>query len=529
MNAHKGGSMLDKAMALARAGRIAEADALFGKLLGKKPLRVKTLQTAIHFYNRYSRRARHAVPLVASLLKARPDAAQTHALAAETYTNCSRFPLAKSHADKAAALAPDDPDTLFIAAYAYLQAGDFAPALDLINHALETAPDHRQARLQKGRALLGLGDTDGAVSIGRALWQEKQDDMNAIGLFIDSAKLQSDDPILIHMRDTLLPAYRDIGGAPLAHLLKLLGKAHNDFGDYHAALDYFDQAKAAQPLQYDAKRYAGFVDAQCKEISRADYFGKGSDRDSPVLIVGMPRSGSTLLEQILTAHPQIASAGESPSLNVMVQDIGVRTHHGGDIIRAIKQIPAEAAQRFARRYLDETRQGDERLTIDKSLHNFELLGVFASMFPKARILHMMRDPMDTCVSCYMQNLSVWHRYTQSLDTLGHSYVQYRRLMDHWQTALPNPMMSVQYEDLVTDTEAQARAVIDFLRLEWDAACLDFQNNANRSLTLSARQVREPLYTTSMQRWRRYEPHLDPLKKRLARFYPDGLSSDEKGD
>ncbi len=520
--------MSDKAMALAKAGRIAEADAVFGKLLGKSPVRAKTLQAAILFHNRYSRRTRRAVPLVAALLKARPEAAQSHALAAETYANCSRFPLAKSHADKAVTLAPDDPDTLFIAAYAYLQSGAFGPALGFIDHALALEPDHRQARLQKGRALLGLGDTDGAVRIARALWEEQKDDMNAIGLFCDAAKLHNDDPILIHMRDVLLPAFRQVGGATLAHLLKLLGKAHNDFGDYHTALDYFDQAKAAQPLQYDAKRYAAFVDAQCKAISRADYFGKGTDHDSPVLIIGMPRSGSTLLEQILTAHPQIASAGESPSLNVMVQEIGVRRHHGGDITRAIKQIPAEAAPRFAQRYLDETRQGDEELTIDKSLHNFELLGFFATMFPKARILHVMRDPMDTCVSCYMQNLSAWHSYTQSLDALGHSYVLYRRLMDHWATALPNPMFNVRYEDLVTDTEAQARAAIDFLGLDWDPACLDFQSNANRSLTLSARQVREPLYTTSMQRWRRYEPHLEPLKKRLARFYPDGLSLAEEG-
>jgi tetratricopeptide (TPR) repeat protein len=348
-------------------------------------------------------------------------------------------------------------------------------------------------------------------------------------LFCDAAKLHNDDPILIHMRDVLLPAFTKLGGATLAHLLKLLGKAHNDFGDYHAALAYFDQAKAAQPLQYDAKRYATFVDAQCKAISRADYFGKGTDHNSPVLIVGMPRSGSTLLEQILTAHRQIASAGESPSLNVMVQEIGVRTHHGGDIARAIKQMPAEAAGRFTQRYLDETQQGGERFTIDKSLHNFELLGFFAAMFPKARILHVMRDPMDTCVSCYMQNLSAWHRYTQSLDALGHAYVQFRRLMDHWGTVLPNPMLTVRYEDLVTDTEAQARAAIDFLGLDWDPACLDFQNNDNRSLTLSARQVREPLYTTSMQRWRRYEPHLEPLKKHLGRFYPEGLSTKEEGD
>ena len=516
--------MLDQAQALAQAGRIKEADALYQKLLGKQPVGVKVLQTAITFHNRYSRFPRKAVPIVEALLKARPKLAVAHCLAAETFTNCKRFPVAKAHAAQSIALSPDDPDILFIAAYAHLQAGDFDPALGFIDHALQMRPGHRPAQLQKGRALLGLGNVAEAADVARALWQEQPDDINAIGLFVDAAKVEDDDPILIHMRDALLPKYETIGGQTLSHLLKLLGKAHNDFGDYYQALRYFHRAKAAAPMKYDVKGYAHFVNTLRNGVSRTQYVGKGMDNDCRILIVGMPRSGSTLLEQVLVGHPDIASAGESTSLNTILQEVGVRTHNGDRMVRAIKEMPAAAATRLAERYLQETAQGDAPYVIDKSLHNFELLGFFAGLLPKTRVIHVSRDPMDTCVSCYMQSLSAWHRYTQSFDTLGHAYVLYRRLMDHWKVALPNPIMDVAYEDLVNDLEPTARRVFDFLGCDWDSACLDFQNADNRSLTLSARQVREPLYKTSMQRWRRYEDDLEPLKKRLQPLYPNGFDA-----
>ncbi len=514
--------MLDKALTLARSGRIAEAEAAYAKLLAAQKPRPQVLQAAVLFHLRYSRKFRKALPLVAALVKARPEQAGAHALAAETLANTGQLPAAQKHAERAVALAPDDPDVRYAAAFTALQRNAFADALTHIDHALTIRPDHRPSQLQKGWALLGRGDADQAAELCRTLWAETPDDINLLGLYVDAAKVGADDPIFAHMRDTLLPRYTTIGGPPLAHLLKLTGKVYNDHGDYDAAFDAFTRAKAAAPLKYDAKAYAGFVTALRREISRADYFGKGAGDDRPVLIVGMPRSGSTLVEQILASHPQVASIGESPNLHRIIQQVGVRRGHGGDMVRAIKQIPPDAAKRMAQTYIREMGHAGAARVIDKSLHNFELLGFLAAMLPKARIIHVLRDPMDTCVSCYMQNLSAWHTYTQSLDTLGHAYVHYRQLMDHWAVALPNPILTVHYEQVVDDLEGQARRAVDFLGLDWDPACLDFQTGGQHSRTLSARQVREPLYTTSMQRWRRYERHLDPLKKHLLRFYPDGL-------
>lgn len=513
---------MDKALQLAKQGRIKEAEALYQQQLSKKPISINTLRGAITFHNRYSHRFRQALPLVDTLLKRRPKSADSYTLAAETYANCSRLPQAAAFAEKAVSLFPKDPDALFIRAYVAMQQGQYQIALEAIEHALELRPDHAPAQLQKCRALLSLGDTDAARIYCLDLLDTRPEDINLIGLYVDATKFTSDDPVLAAMRDVLLPKYEQIGGQNLSHLLKLLGKAYNDTGAYDDAFAAFTRAKTVTPMTYDAKGYATFVSTLKAQISRADYFGKGMPSQQPVLIVGMPRSGSTLIEQILASHPQIQSIGESPSLQMIVQDIGVPYHKGPLMARAIKSMPATEADALARRYLAEMGHPDAVHVLDKSLHNFELLGVFAAMFPQARIIHAHRDPMDTCVSCYMQPLSAWHRYTQTLESLGHAYGLYRDLMDHWKAMLPNPILDVQYEDTVKNIEDVARKMVDFLGLDWDPACLAFQDSGTHSLTLSARQVREPLYTSAMQRWRRYEAHLDPLKKHLNRFYPQGI-------
>ncbi len=517
-------ALLDDAMTLAKSGRTADAGQLYEKLLAAKPKNVAVLRNTIQFHNRYSLRFRRALPAVGTLLELRPNVAETQAMAAETLCNCARLAQASQHAEKALALGPDDPEILFVVAYVAMEQKQYAAALAHLEHALRIRPDHLPSALQTGRALAAMGQLEKAQTLCRDLLETKPGDMNVIGLYIQSTRVKPDDPIFVHLRDVVLPAAEQIGGLHLANVLKRLAKAQNDIGDYDAAFKLFARAKAVLPMQYDAKGYSRFVDTLCQNINRTDYFARGDQTETPVLIVGMPRSGSTLLEQILASHSEIKSAGESPSLNVIVQDTKARTHNGGDMIKVIRQIPEAAAQKLAVRYLEETARPGAARTLDKSLHNFELLGFFARLFPKARIIHMRRDPMDTCVSCYMQNLSAWHKYTQDMDSLGHAYLQYTKLMKHWQAVLPNPILEVDYEDLVQDMEGVARRAVEFLGMDWDPACLSYQTSDNQSRTLSARQVREPLYTSSMQRWKRYETHLDPLKKQLLPLYPNGFDA-----
>ncbi|PUB18788.1 tetratricopeptide repeat-containing sulfotransferase family protein [Yoonia sediminilitoris] len=514
--------MLKQAKDLAKTGRFREAEAIYDKLLADKRVKAPVLRAAILFHNRHTHNFRKALPPVQALLKARPDDAQSHALAAETFAHLGNLPKAKEHAAKAVEVAPQDPDVHYAASFAALQGNDFEAALTHINEGLAHDPDHRPLLVQKGWALLGGGDAAAAAAHACALLTDRPDDINLLGLYMDAARITQDDPVFASMRDDLLPRYETIGGKPLSHLLKLLGKGYNDIGDYDAAFDAFAKAKTMAPMTYDAAGYRNYVQQLCQNISRADYFGKGTADDRPVLIVGMPRSGSTLVEQVLASHAQVASLGESPALSEIAQMARLRRHNGPEMVRAIKQLPAKALQELAQRYLTGIDgQGAPRV-IDKNLHNFELLGLFGAMLPKARIIHVTRDPMDTCVSCYMQPLSAWHRYTQNLDTLGHSYVHYRQLMDHWRKVLPNPVLEVAYEDVIADLEGQARRMVDFLNLAWDPACLDYHSAGQQSRTLSARQVRQPVYSTSVDRWRRYDAHLDPLKRHLARFYPDGF-------
>ena len=308
-------------------------------------------------------------------------------------------------------------------------------------------------------------------------------------------------------------------------LLRILGKAENDLGNFETSFQYYTDAKELAGNTHDRTTNKMFVNAVISGVSRADYFGApGSESESPVLVVGMPRTGSTLLEQILSSHPQIGGIGESKNLREITGRTGVKFHDGASLVSAIHKVSPDQAQELAKEYLRRSlgAQPNMQRIVDKNLHNFEILGLFAKMFPKARIINALRDPMDNCVSCYLAPLSKFHSYTQDLTSLGQYYCEFRRLMDHWKNVLPNPILEVHYEDIVADTEGKAREVIDFLGLDWDPACLDFQQNENRAQTISTWQVRQPIYKSSVKRWARYEKHLDPLKAELKQFYPDGF-------
>jgi hypothetical protein len=305
----------------------------------------------------------------------------------------------------------------------------------------------------------------------------------------------------------------------------ILGKAENDIGNYVQAFEHFRDAKQMQSERHDRSANKRFTREVLANTSRVDFFGsRGYDSERPVVIVGMPRTGSTLLEQILSNHPQIGGIGESPLLRELASAESIRRNSGVDLARVVKTLSEKRAHELAEIYLKrslESAPGNLRI-VDKNLHNFEILGLFGKLFPRARILCALRDPMDNCLSCYMQPLSRFHSYTQDLTSLGQYYTDFRRQVDHWKKIIPNPTMDVSYEATVADTEGMARAVIDFLGLEWDPACLEFQKNTARVKTLSVAQVRQPIYQSSVKRWRRYEALLGPLKAELADFYPDGF-------
>ena len=239
----------------------------------------------------------------------------------------------------------------------------------------------------------------------------------------------------------------------------------------------------------------------------------------PVFILGMPRSGTTLTEQIIGSHPEAFGAGERA--NVLV--VGRELFRGSES-KGLDAIRQGAVDRIARRELRELQKLDrnaKRIT-DKLPQNFLHVGLIELIFPTARIIHCRRDPMDNCLSCYFQDFGGRENqsYSYDLGHLGRYYRNYVTLMEHWKSVISLPILEVQYEEMVADQESMSRKVIDFIGLEWDDACLQFHTSERKVVTLSHEQVRQPMYTSSVKRWKHYEGQLGPLREALGDLVVD---------
>ena len=217
----------------------------------------------------------------------------------------------------------------------------------------------------------------------------------------------------------------------------------------------------------------------------------------------MPRSGTTLAEQILASHSEIFGAGEV----IAVADPNVSPSTPP---RKFPQLAAKVTNTIT------ARAGEEKFNVEKTPSNFLYLGKIALLFPEATIVHCRRDPMDTCLSIYQHPLSAAYAYAHDLETLGNYYREYELLMQHWDQVLPNPILNLQYESLVSDFEPTVRSLVEFCGADFEEQCLRFHETRRQVKTPSASQVRQPIYQSSVGRWHRYEQELEPLRNALTR-------------
>ncbi len=303
-------------------------------------------------------------------------------------------------------------------------------------------------------------------------------------------------------------------------------KACDDAGDFATAGSILVAASglARSKIHYDVaddetrmREIEEIVDARL--IARWGVAGSASIR--PMFIVGMPRSGTTLLEQMLSSHPLVHGAGELAELPRLV-----RSQLASDNPRCLTGLDPESVGRAGREYLRalDRINPEARHVIDKLTVNFEHVGLIAAMFPKAAILHCERDALDTCWSCFQRPFTDRQFWSYDLAEIARFYRAYRRLMDHWNRVLPGRLHTIRYEMLVTDPERSLRETLDKLGLPWDATCLQFFSNRRPVKTASASQVRRPLYSTSIGRSRFYGSLLDPLVSGLSGIIDSAESS-----
>jgi tetratricopeptide (TPR) repeat protein len=295
-----------------------------------------------------------------------------------------------------------------------------------------------------------------------------------------------------------------------------LGKAHLDTGDHARAFMHLDEGNRLKraSFDYDSAATGQWMEriAQGFEPERYAAFARSDERaELPVFIVGMPRSGTTLIEQIVSSHPQVSGAGELSALRIAVENSGL-------FPEGVATMTQEDAARIGRDYLARIAPlaQDHTRLVDKMPGNFLYAGLIPLILPGARIIHARRHALDTCLSCYTKLFGGEQRFTYNLTELGEFYGYYETLMAHWRAVLPpDRFIEVDYESVVDDLEGEARRLIAFLGLPWDDACLNFHENRRVVRTASVNQVRQPIYRTSRGRWREHAAHLGPLIEALG--------------
>jgi tetratricopeptide (TPR) repeat protein len=303
-----------------------------------------------------------------------------------------------------------------------------------------------------------------------------------------------------------------------------LGKIYDDCRKYDDAFVHYKHANRIRrgETNYDSKEFADSIAQTIETFSRkflTQQRGYGETSERPVFVVGMPRSGTTLVEQIVASHPAVFGAGELITMREIVSSLASQAVENEPYPRCVKTLDRDSATTLARYYQAHSERyagsGVSRV-VDKTPSNFLHLGLIALLFPNARIIHCRRSPLDTCLSMYFHNFADVTEAAYDLSDMGSYYRQYERLMEHWRTVLPLKMLDVQYEHLVLTFDEVAHQLVDFLGLPWNEHCLTYYRNPRSVSTSSSWQVRQPVYSSSVDRWRNYEKHLGPLMQSLAK-------------
>jgi tetratricopeptide (TPR) repeat protein len=316
------------------------------------------------------------------------------------------------------------------------------------------------------------------------------------------------------------------------NFLFALGKAYEDCGDFDRAWTYYSTGNTRQraEVSYDPVQTEAMNDRLVSVFS-ADFLrahrGVGHTDPAPIFILGLPRSGSTLLEQVLASHSQVEGTSELPYLGRVATWLNRNRADGINYPEAARELKPQHFQSLGKDYLAyaqmHRRSGAPRF-IDKMPNNFPNIGFLSLILPNARIIDARRHPLDACLSCYRQLFAKGQTFTYDLTEIGEYYLQYQRMMDHWAEALPGKVLTVQYEEVVADFEAQVRRLLEFCELDWEDACLRFFESDRPVRTPSAEQVRQPIYDRSVGHWRNYARHLDelitviePIRDRYRRY------------
>ncbi|RWN98403.1 sulfotransferase [Mesorhizobium sp.] len=509
-------ALLKQAYAFQQAKRLDEAQDLCLRVLERTPNHPLALYILGTIYLGYD--DERALRYFARAVGEEPKNPYYHLSLGEAYVKVSEYAPAIKHMQYALELQPGLIEALCALGRTYTAFDKPDMALPLYEKALKINRDHPKVRAGLASALSGLGRMDEAAAYLKQAIARRIGVPAAYNDLVQTRNFTEEpEELQSILRELGNPKLGSEGAQQLHHAA---GKVLNDLKRYDEAFDHFNKAKQASGQRFDIDLYRRWVDSMIETFTPdflAARAGYGNPSEAPVFVVGMPRSGTTLTEQICASHPDIHGAGELSKLSRVANAIGLKTSSAGDLNQPITSITEDLSRTLAEEHLSylRARAPAALRVVDKTPHNFELIGLIGLLFPNARIIHCRRDAIDNCVSCFVLKFSEAHSYNTDLNTLGLYYREYDRLMRHWNEVFPGLIFENRYETLVDDQEAQSRRLIDYLGLPWDDACLRFFDRDGSVNTPSRWQVRQPIYKSSVKRWKNYENEIQPLIQSLG--------------
>ncbi len=503
-----------------RSGRRAEAERLYRRVL-KADEKNAGAWHGLGTLAMQSGRVAAALDMLERAVQLAPRAAPFHANLSQLYLRIGRQVKARCVMQRALELRPDGLDMWIALGGMCVATGRFDQAEDAYKRALQLEGDHPAAVAGLATVHERRGDAEAAYKILAPLLGKPHVDDRVLTVFATLClKLN------MHERgiDLLSKAAADESlAAPRKEVVCFrLADLYAQAGRYGAAFETYSKAHLARQIRWDPAKWTQLVTQITETYTHrnlAAFARSTCDDQAPVFIIGMPRSGTSLIEQTITTHPQAFGAGELSDIGDMILEMHDELDRkrffpmfAPDLTRA--QLDRHAAAQV-RRLRDLSPDADR--VIDKLPSNFINLGLIAQLLPHARVIHAVRNSLDTCVSIFTTRFNFGHQWSADLAHLGRYYADYKRLMDHWRNALELPVLEVRYEDMVADHEASTRRILKFLGLAWDPACLRFYETDRDVLTASYDQVRKPIYHHSVGRWKHYAKHLEPLTQAMRAY------------
>ena len=536
---------LKLAHALATMGKGEEADVVYEEAFGLAPDRRQLAEAGEHLRDG---RLSECKQICDELLAANPDEVNALRLMAKVAGAEGRWPRAERILRRVLTLTPDFHDARLDLASAlkqqdrldeavactsdtiartpnspyahYLHASMLAicarsdEALAAYRRAIELRAYHPAAYVGMGHLLKTVGRTDEGIAAYRMAIEQRP---NFGEVYWSLANLKT-----FRFTETeVAEMERRLSEEPLdedarVHFLFTLGKAYEDRKDFDRSFAYYAEGAATQRLRiaYDPVE-TEVIHERIRDVFTADFLaeraGQGCDDPAPIFIVGLPRSGSTLIEQILASHSMVEGTAELPDVGRAISSLA--TLHRGEVYPEVAcRLDTAGWRELGQAYLDRTQRHRHGLPYftDKMPNNFAAIGLIRLMLPNAKIIDARRHPLDSCFGSFKQHFAVGQTFSYDLEDLGEFYLEYRRMMRHWQQVLPGQVLEVRYEDVIDDQEAQTRRLLAHCGLPWEDACLRFYDTERAVRTASSEQVRQPIYTSSVNHWRNFRSQLAPL-------------------